>query len=40
VGDLGICELADSLILSDTSFVPYGVDIVLDSRVEYPDGPR
>ncbi len=38
VGDLGICELADSLTLTDISVVPYGVDIVLDSRVEYPDG--
>jgi diaminohydroxyphosphoribosylaminopyrimidine deaminase/5-amino-6-(5-phosphoribosylamino)uracil reductase len=40
VGDLGIHDLADSLILADTSVTPYGVDIVLDSRVEYPDGPR
>ena len=36
VGDLGICDLTDSLVLADASFVPYGADIVLDSRVEYP----
>ena len=40
VGDLGICELDDSLILTDASFIPYGRDIILDSRVEYPDDPR
>src|SRR3712207_9207074 len=40
VGDLGIYDLTDSLILADTSVTPYGVDLVLDSRVEYPDGPR
>ncbi len=40
VGDLGIRDLTDSLILADTSVTPYGVDLVLDSRVEYPDGPR
>ncbi len=40
VGDLGICDLIDSLTLADTSVVSYGVDLVLDSRVEYPDGPR
>lgn len=40
VGDLGISDLSDSLILADTSVTPYGVDLVLDSRVEYPDGPR
>jgi diaminohydroxyphosphoribosylaminopyrimidine deaminase / 5-amino-6-(5-phosphoribosylamino)uracil reductase len=37
VGDLGICELNDSLTLVDTSIIPYGVDVVFDSRVEYPD---
>jgi diaminohydroxyphosphoribosylaminopyrimidine deaminase / 5-amino-6-(5-phosphoribosylamino)uracil reductase len=37
VGDLGICELNDSLTLIDTSIIPYGVDVVFDSRVEYPD---
>ena len=40
VGDLGIQDLSDSLILTDTSVTPYGVDLVLDSRVEYPDGLR
>jgi diaminohydroxyphosphoribosylaminopyrimidine deaminase / 5-amino-6-(5-phosphoribosylamino)uracil reductase len=40
VGDLGIYDLTDSLILADTSVTPYGVDLVLDSRVEYPDGNR
>ena len=40
VGDLGIGDLTDSLILADTSVTPYGVDLVLDSRVEYPDGRR
>jgi diaminohydroxyphosphoribosylaminopyrimidine deaminase / 5-amino-6-(5-phosphoribosylamino)uracil reductase len=36
VGDLGICNLTDSLILTDTSVIPSGVDIILDSYVEYP----
>jgi diaminohydroxyphosphoribosylaminopyrimidine deaminase / 5-amino-6-(5-phosphoribosylamino)uracil reductase len=40
VGDLGISDLTDSLILADTSVTPYGVDLVLDSRVEYPDERR
>lgn len=40
VGDLGIYELADSLTLADTSVTPYGVDLILDSRVEYPNGRR
>jgi diaminohydroxyphosphoribosylaminopyrimidine deaminase/5-amino-6-(5-phosphoribosylamino)uracil reductase len=40
VGDLGICDLTDSLTLVDTSVTPYGVDLVLDSRVEYPDARR
>jgi diaminohydroxyphosphoribosylaminopyrimidine deaminase / 5-amino-6-(5-phosphoribosylamino)uracil reductase len=39
VGDLGIGDLTDSLTLAVTSVTPYGVDLVLDSRVEYPDGP-
>jgi diaminohydroxyphosphoribosylaminopyrimidine deaminase / 5-amino-6-(5-phosphoribosylamino)uracil reductase len=38
IGDLGICELTDSLTLTDTSITSYGVDIVIESRVEYPDG--
>jgi 5-amino-6-(5-phosphoribosylamino)uracil reductase/diaminohydroxyphosphoribosylaminopyrimidine deaminase/5-amino-6-(5-phosphoribosylamino)uracil reductase len=40
VGDLGVRELADSLILTETSVVRYGVDLVLDARVEYPNGAR
>ena len=40
VGDLGICELDDSLALIDTSITPYGVDVVFDSRIEYPDSTR
>ena len=40
VGDLGIGDLTDSLTLTDISITHYGVDLVLDSRVEYPDGPR
>jgi riboflavin-specific deaminase-like protein len=36
VGDLGIRELARSLIMTDTLVTPYGVDLILDSRVEYP----
>ena len=40
VGDLGICELNDSLALIDTAITPYGVDVVFDSRIEYPDSTR
>jgi diaminohydroxyphosphoribosylaminopyrimidine deaminase / 5-amino-6-(5-phosphoribosylamino)uracil reductase len=40
IGDLGIGDLTDSLTLADTSVTPYGVDLVLDSRVEYPDRSR
>jgi len=40
VGDLGICELNDSPTLTETSVIPYGVDVIFDSRVEYPDGTR
>jgi diaminohydroxyphosphoribosylaminopyrimidine deaminase / 5-amino-6-(5-phosphoribosylamino)uracil reductase len=40
VGDLGICDLADSLGLADISVTPYGVDLVLESHIEYPEGPR
>lgn len=42
VGDLGVRDLSDALKLADTRVIPYGVDWVLDSRVEYPedrDGP-
>ena len=37
VGDLGIRDLTDSLILADTIVVRRGVDLILNSRVEYPD---
>jgi diaminohydroxyphosphoribosylaminopyrimidine deaminase / 5-amino-6-(5-phosphoribosylamino)uracil reductase len=40
VGDLGVRELTDSLTLTETSVVRYGVDLVLDARVEYPNGAR
>jgi diaminohydroxyphosphoribosylaminopyrimidine deaminase / 5-amino-6-(5-phosphoribosylamino)uracil reductase len=40
VGDLGICELNDSLTLTETSVIPYGVDVIFDSRIEYPNGTR
>jgi 5-amino-6-(5-phosphoribosylamino)uracil reductase/diaminohydroxyphosphoribosylaminopyrimidine deaminase/5-amino-6-(5-phosphoribosylamino)uracil reductase len=40
IGDLGICHLTDSLTLTNISVVPSGVDIILDSRVEYPNGYR
>ncbi len=36
VGDLGIRDLTRSLVMTDTSVTPYGVDLILDSRVEYP----
>jgi 5-amino-6-(5-phosphoribosylamino)uracil reductase/diaminohydroxyphosphoribosylaminopyrimidine deaminase/5-amino-6-(5-phosphoribosylamino)uracil reductase len=36
VGDLGIRELARTLLITDTSVTPYGVDLVLDGRIEYP----
>jgi diaminohydroxyphosphoribosylaminopyrimidine deaminase / 5-amino-6-(5-phosphoribosylamino)uracil reductase len=39
VGDLGIRELTRTLIVTDTSLTPYGEDLVLDGRVEYPDAP-
>jgi riboflavin-specific deaminase-like protein len=39
VGDLGIRELARALILTDTSVTPYGVDLVVDGRIEYPGTP-
>jgi diaminohydroxyphosphoribosylaminopyrimidine deaminase / 5-amino-6-(5-phosphoribosylamino)uracil reductase len=40
VGDLGISDLTDSLMLTDTAVTPYGVDLVIDSRVEYPNDRR
>jgi len=39
VGDLGIRELARTLILTGTSVTPFGVDLVLDGRIEYPGTP-
>ena len=39
VGDLGIRELARTLIMTDASVTPYGVDLILDGRVGYPDTP-
>ncbi|HEX6711279.1 MAG TPA: RibD family protein [Rubrobacter sp.] len=38
VGDLGIHELSRSLTLADATVEPYGVDLILSGRVEYPDG--
>jgi riboflavin-specific deaminase-like protein len=39
VGDLGIRELARALRMTDTSVTRYGVDLVLDGRIEYPGTP-
>ena len=39
VGDLGISELARTLIVTDTSIASYGADLVLDGQVEYPLTP-
>lgn len=39
VGDLGIRDLARTLRLTDTSVTNYGVDLVLDGRIEYPVTP-
>jgi len=39
VGDLGIVELSRTLVVTDTSVTPYGADLVLDGRVEYPVAP-
>jgi 5-amino-6-(5-phosphoribosylamino)uracil reductase/diaminohydroxyphosphoribosylaminopyrimidine deaminase/5-amino-6-(5-phosphoribosylamino)uracil reductase len=39
VGDLGIRELARTLLMTDTSVTPYGVDLVVDGRIEYPGTP-
>lgn len=36
VGDLGIKDLQKTLSLTDVSAIPYGDDIILDGRVEYP----
>jgi riboflavin-specific deaminase-like protein len=39
VGDLGIRELTRALLMTDKSVTRYGVDLVLDSRIEYPGTP-
>jgi diaminohydroxyphosphoribosylaminopyrimidine deaminase/5-amino-6-(5-phosphoribosylamino)uracil reductase len=39
VGDLGIRELSRTLLMTDASVTPYGVDLVLDGRIEYPVTP-
>jgi riboflavin-specific deaminase-like protein len=39
VGDLGIRELARALLMTDTSVTLYGVDLVLDGRIEYSGTP-
>ena len=38
IGDLGIRDLSRSLTLVDAAVEPYGVDLVLSGRIEYPDG--
>lgn len=38
IGDLGIRDLSRSLILADAAVEPYGVDLILSGRIEYPDG--
>jgi diaminohydroxyphosphoribosylaminopyrimidine deaminase / 5-amino-6-(5-phosphoribosylamino)uracil reductase len=38
VGDLGIRDLSRSLTLADAAVEPYGVDLILSGRVEYPEG--
>jgi len=37
IGDLGIRDLSRSLTLADAAVEPYGVDLILSGRVEYPD---
>src|SRR5215208_5298244 len=39
VGDLGIRELARSLMVADTSVTRWGADLVFEGRVEYPLAP-
>jgi riboflavin biosynthesis pyrimidine reductase len=39
VGDLGIRELARTLRMADASVTPYGVDLILHGRIEYPVTP-
>ena len=38
IGDLGIRDLSRSLTLADVAVEPYGVDLILSGRIEYPDG--
>jgi 5-amino-6-(5-phosphoribosylamino)uracil reductase/diaminohydroxyphosphoribosylaminopyrimidine deaminase/5-amino-6-(5-phosphoribosylamino)uracil reductase len=38
IGDLGIRDLSQSLTLADAAVEPYGVDLVLSGRIEYPGG--
>src|SRR5215212_10301573 len=38
IGDLGIRDLSRSLTLANATVEPYGVDLILSGRVEYPDG--
>jgi diaminohydroxyphosphoribosylaminopyrimidine deaminase/5-amino-6-(5-phosphoribosylamino)uracil reductase len=38
IGDLGIRDLSRSLTLADAEVEPYGVDLILSGRIEYPDG--
>jgi diaminohydroxyphosphoribosylaminopyrimidine deaminase / 5-amino-6-(5-phosphoribosylamino)uracil reductase len=37
IGDLGIRDLSRSLILADAAVEPYGVDLILSGRIDYPD---
>src|SRR5215207_6831187 len=37
IGDLGIRDLSRSLTLADAAVEPYGVDLILSGRIEYPD---
>jgi diaminohydroxyphosphoribosylaminopyrimidine deaminase / 5-amino-6-(5-phosphoribosylamino)uracil reductase len=37
IGDLGIRDLSRSLTLADVAVEPYGVDLILSGRIEYPD---
>ena len=39
VGELAYTEPARALRLIDASVIPYGVDLVLDGRIEYPGVP-
>lgn len=40
VGDLGISDLAAALLLNEVTMTSYGVDMVLDGRVSYPEEIR